>query len=277
MDIYNSRRLSGTTTQIMDCTGVYAFLVEGEEKAVLIDTCTGVGDLKGYVEKLTDKPLSVILTHGHCDHAGGAAPFGTVYLNDADLKLVQYHAGMDMKMDYARFCNPEVCGAMSEKDFCPVRTGGYSSLRDGQRFDLGGVTLEAIQVPGHTKGMTCILNIEERTILFGDACNNGLFIWAEEATSIEEYLESLIRLKKHETRYDTVYMSHGEVTVDKRVLDGSIEVCREVMDGKADGQPFDFMEHHLLMAKKTNEKGERADGGIGNLVYDPKKVFRERA
>ena len=37
----------------------YMFLLEGEEKALLIDTGWGAGNLKAFVEKLTDKPLIV--------------------------------------------------------------------------------------------------------------------------------------------------------------------------------------------------------------------------
>ena len=47
---------------------VNAFLVEGEERAALIDTGTGVGNLYGVVRELTEKPLVILITHGHFDH-----------------------------------------------------------------------------------------------------------------------------------------------------------------------------------------------------------------
>lgn len=46
------------------------FLIEGPEKALLIDTGQGVGDLRSCVEMLTDKPVTVVLTHNHADHIG---------------------------------------------------------------------------------------------------------------------------------------------------------------------------------------------------------------
>ena len=49
---------------------VNAFLVEGEEKAALIDTGCGIGDIAGIVRELTDKPLVILITHGHHDHIG---------------------------------------------------------------------------------------------------------------------------------------------------------------------------------------------------------------
>ena len=59
---------------------VFAYLAEGEEKAVLIDTGCGLGDLRSYVKSLTDKPITVLLTHGHLDHAPGAVQFEKVYM-----------------------------------------------------------------------------------------------------------------------------------------------------------------------------------------------------
>lgn len=47
------------------------FLLEGDEKALLIDTGTGVFDIPELVRQLTNKPVMVALTHGHIDHAGG--------------------------------------------------------------------------------------------------------------------------------------------------------------------------------------------------------------
>ena len=38
------------------------FLLEGDKKAMLIDTGMGVGDLRGAVEMVTDKPLVVVHT-----------------------------------------------------------------------------------------------------------------------------------------------------------------------------------------------------------------------
>jgi glyoxylase-like metal-dependent hydrolase (beta-lactamase superfamily II) len=276
MEFYTAKKITDSTTQIADIGGVFCYLVEGADKAALIDTTTGVGDLKSFVSTLTDKPIIVLLTHGHCDHAGGAAPFDDVYLGKGDWELVKYHASIEMRKDYTKVCRPDIYDSLKDEDFVPVRTKGYNELKDGQRFDLGGITLEAIAVPGHTPGMTCILNIEERSILFGDGCNTFLFIWDKEATSIEEYRESLTNLKKHENRYDTVYLSHAVTTVDKKVLDGSIKVCEELMKGVTDNQPFEFMGNKLSLAKATDEQFNRLDGGLGNLVYNPKKIFKNK-
>lgn len=40
-----------------------------------------------------------------------------------------------------------------------------------------------------------------------------------------------------------------------------------------DDIPFEFMGHHAFVAKKTNERFERVDGGEGNIVYDKEKLI----
>ena len=65
---------------------VNAFLIEGEEKAALVDTGCGIGDLAGEVRALTNKPLIILLTHTHFDHDGGVFEFPgvPVYVNPLD-------------------------------------------------------------------------------------------------------------------------------------------------------------------------------------------------
>lgn len=276
MEFYQAQRITSSTTKIVNIGDVACFLVEGTERAVLIDSGTGAGNLKAFVESLTEKPVSVILTHGHCDHASGAAPFQQVYLSEADWALAAHHASMEMKKGYVEYILGERYSELKEDDFCPERTSGYLPLRDGQLFGLGGITLEAIAVPGHTHGMTCILNLEERSILFGDACNPSVFLLGEESLSVEAYRDSLLHLKRHENRYDTVYLSHGSTTVDKRILDQVIHVCDEIMRGEDDAQAFSFMDYtDLKLAKATDANRNRLDGGIGNIVYRDSNITLE--
>lgn len=64
------------------------YLVEGEEKALLIDTGTRIPNLDKIVATLTDKPIMVALTHLHGDHAGSAGCFSEVWVNSNDTVLI---------------------------------------------------------------------------------------------------------------------------------------------------------------------------------------------
>ena len=54
------------------------YLVAGKEKALVIDTMIGYEDVHAVVRTLTDLPLVVVNTHGHCDHI-----YGNIYFEDS--------------------------------------------------------------------------------------------------------------------------------------------------------------------------------------------------
>lgn len=68
---YPIRKIADDTYMISDFGIANCYLLIGEERALLIDCGLGIGDIKGAVEKITDKPILVVATHGHVDHAGG--------------------------------------------------------------------------------------------------------------------------------------------------------------------------------------------------------------
>ena len=82
---HRTEKISPHITQIKDPSGVFLFLVEGEKEALLVDTGTGFLGLKETIAALTSKPLKVLLTHMHPDHAGGAAAVPQVYVHPADI------------------------------------------------------------------------------------------------------------------------------------------------------------------------------------------------
>lgn len=79
---------------IQDLFSDYMYLVAGEEKAALIDTGMGFPGLRQLVERLTDKPVIVLNTHGHLDHIGGNDEFDYIYLHPDDLTVYVEH-GME--------------------------------------------------------------------------------------------------------------------------------------------------------------------------------------
>lgn len=123
------------------------YLLEGSERAVLIDAGTEIPDLDKIVAKLTDKPVTLLLTHVHPDHVGGAKYFSELWVNPSDI--------------------PSMKGMM------PDYTGKVNKLKDGQRFELGGRTLETFFTPGHTWGSTTFLEVGTDRGFSGDSFGNG--------------------------------------------------------------------------------------------------------
>ena len=111
--------------------------------------------LKSCVQEITDLPLIVIGTHGHLDHLGGAGEFDQVYLNPLDFTLA---CGINARSryDYAKanyeIINPQKKWTFEMSDFQRVKTSGYVPLNGREIFDLGGITLRLLPMPGHTQG-----------------------------------------------------------------------------------------------------------------------------
>ena len=50
-------------THISDAMGVSMTLIEGKERAILFDTGYGTENVKAFIQTLTGKPVSVLLSH----------------------------------------------------------------------------------------------------------------------------------------------------------------------------------------------------------------------
>ena len=61
---------------ILDDGMVRQFLIIGEKEALLIDDGFPGCHIRDAVSVVTDLPVSVIMTHGDMDHAGGLPEFG---------------------------------------------------------------------------------------------------------------------------------------------------------------------------------------------------------
>lgn len=253
-------RLAAFNTELM-------YLVEGHERAALLDTGSGFGRLRSCVEKLTDKPVIALLTHGHTDHALGAAEFDEVYMNPLDAAVYAKHSAMDFR---AR------SGAMwqafsllrSDQILPPMPFEKMRPLHAGDTFGLGGVSVECFACPGHTPGSLVFLIREERMLLLGDACNDRTFLFDGFAASVKDYRAALIALDEQTAgAYDRVLLSHGDGEGVPDMLRRVIEVCDDILAGRSDKQPFEFLGDTGLLAKACGPGGARLDGGRGNIVY----------
>lgn len=266
---FTNERISPAITRIRDGSDVCMYLIQGSQAAALIDTGYGIGALKEYVETLTDKPYDVFITHGHVDHASGAAPFPRVYMNLADAEVFQKHCGVPFRKDMLAQRDMKV----EDHEFLPQRTQPFLPLNDGDVVDLGGVTIRWIHVPGHTPGTMVPLVEEERTIMFGDACGVGVLLMLEESLSVETYLHSLEKLKEFEPQYDTVLRQHGTCQSTRKVLDDNIQNCIRILNGTDDAQPVEVHGVEAFRACACDpETGAILNGQEGNIIYSKYKI-----
>ncbi len=275
VEFYSHSKLNDKITAIKSMTGEIMYLVEGENKAVLIDTCLGVGNLKSYVDNLTTKPIEVILTHGHVDHALGAPEFDVVYMNKEDISVYKEMSPLEERKGYIQGNLGGVLPNFDPSEYVAPQMIDFKDLKDGDVFDLGEITLEIYSLAGHTKGTMVVLIPEEKTLIIGDACNTATFLFDKNSLTVEEYKSNLIELEeKINSKYEKVFAMHHEIELPKNIIKNVVEVCNTILKGEADDIPFEFMGHTNYIAKAVGERFIRLDDGFGNIIYNKGKVHK---
>lgn len=268
MSIFTSEPVSEHLKRIISPCGVCMYLVQGRERAALLDTGFGFGDLKGYVETLAESPLDVLLSHGHLDHAGGAAQFDEVYLSQRDWALEKRHGTRERRIQDVRRGPGGMPPGISDGDFLPSRTAPYHNIDEGDIFQLGGVTVQPIAVPGHTAGSLIFLIPEDRIAIFGDACGEHTLLLFEESAPIQDYRRGLLHVQEYADRFDTVLRNHGSYQSPKQILSDSIELCGDILAGKDAAVPADFMGQPGRLGRPEEHPGK-----CGNILYNPDKLY----
>lgn len=268
---FKVEKVSDRITRIYAFSSELMYLVEGNDRAALLDSGSGIGFVRPVVERLTNKPVVVLLTHGHVDHAMGASEFPAedVYINQEDAYIYKDHSSHAFRQSGLFLMGPNSEMVVPEEDFTPlVPITAYRDLKEGALFDLGGISVEIYACPGHTKGSLVMLIPEERILLLGDACNGFTFVFEDYSTSIEEYQASLIRLEELVAgKYDTVLTSHGDGKAAAEIIRENIDLCQQILDGTAGKQPMEFRGNHGLVA------GAHVEPGHGNIVYNQDKIW----
>jgi glyoxylase-like metal-dependent hydrolase (beta-lactamase superfamily II) len=269
--LFRAEKLTSRVTRIFAPCTELMYLVEGDKRAALLDSGTGIGSLKSFVATLTDKPVTVLCTHGHIDHAMGAPEFDDVYLNKDDDYIYTRHATRKMKEGALDMYKPE---GVNEADFIPeAPIGIFNNLKGGDSFPLSGETIEIYDCSGHTRGSVVMLLVKERALLLGDACNYFTFMFDDYSTTITEYEEALKKLAALlEGKFDTVYLSHGDGNGHKEMIEDVIAVCEDIKSGNTDDVPFSFMGVTACIAKAMGPDMKRSDGGRGNIVYNKNRI-----
>lgn len=202
---YVAQKIAEDTFKIDESGVANCYLLIGSQKALLIDTGCGAGNLKEAVQKLTGKPVVVAVTHRHPDHAGGAWQFGTYYVHKGDKKVI--YKIMSQKLVSRRML--KIMGAAIDRTLRPKRCK-ILLMEDGHRFDLGDRIIVVKSVPGHTKGSVIFLDEKERLMFTGDNTNYCLWMHLPGCTSLEQWLVSAKKILDYHDRGYTAYGGHSK-------------------------------------------------------------------
>ena len=217
----------------------HCYLLEGENTAILIDTGLGLVNMRKVTRTLTNKEVMVINTHGHLDHISKNYQFEKTFLNSKDIILFKQHSHPQYRYEYhksrylrkgypAWFIN-SILFKLYIKSLWDMP---HTNLPDPlfNQVELGNRKLKIIETPGHTQGSICILDESRKWLFTGDMiCEKGILLQLEESTSVEEYLESIIKLKEIESSINLLYTGHQKIPLDKSYINDYIYCSKEIM------------------------------------------------
>ncbi len=215
-----------------------SYLVLGKEKGVVIDTGTGIGDLKKVVMELTDLPVSVVNTHTHWDHIGNNHQFDKIGCYNHPVCIDKLVKGVN-NVRLQRSITGESIWKPLPRGFDaaaweipPVKPSHL--LEDGSIIDLGERTLEVIYTPGHSPGSICFLDKHNRILFTGDTFFPGPLYAYPEDVDIDDYITSIDKLKSRLDEYDYLCSGHNDPWVHNDVITRVADAFQEIMAGEGD-------------------------------------------
>ena len=173
--LVGSGALGFDLTDPFDC---HVYLIDGRTELALIDAGAGI-DPNAIVANITahgfalDRVRTILLTHAHADHSGGAAA-----LHERLGALVAASpraAGYVRRGDEAAISLPAareagIYPAAYRFTACPVER----ELREGDEIHIGTLRLTVLETPGHSADHLAFLMQGAQQILFaGDAIFHG--------------------------------------------------------------------------------------------------------
>ena len=256
------------------------YLINGAEKALLIDTGLGLTNLHQIIyERCGDKPVTVINTHAHGDHNSGNYQFPCVYVGRFD--EVYSHEPMSeegKELFWKLYFQEAAAQGYDLKQWTPGPAGEIRTVSDGDVFDLGGYRLKVLEIPSHTLGSVALWEENMGWMFTGDVVLTWE-VWGHltrsmlaPSASLVNYYQSLIKLSQYREQIKCIYPSHGlageqpagcsQYRLPVKVLDIYREGIKSILDGTAETEDY----------FKWVENGKIVHFSIGGIVFQETRM-----
>ena len=233
---FQAEEIAPNTWKILS-SGDFSYLVVGEKEGISIDTGYGAGNIREFLQTLTDQPVrNVINTHHHFDHTASNPYFEKAYMHP--------HA-----FDYATIPYASFEGINFPRDY------EFVAVYDGDTYDLGNRTLELFWIPDHTPDGIAILDRKERIFFIGDELM-PMPMGKTLKVPLRTFYGYLEMFMAHRHEFDRLYSGGGEF--DIAYLEGYYACAKEILNGNY-GVPYEV---------KPGGPRPVPPGPNGELVYD---------
>jgi glyoxylase-like metal-dependent hydrolase (beta-lactamase superfamily II) len=256
---FETRELHPGVWLVAEPSHVNTWLVAGRDRAVLLDTGLGIAPIRPVAERLTDRPVSVLNTHAHFDHIGGNHEFDEIAIHELGAPALEHEVSPALLADYLDYTRRLLAAAddyrrtdralfhllSPDSDPRPLPEGfdaaswripasrATSTLRDGDRVDLGGRELTVLHTPGHSPDSICLLDERDGLLFAADTINTGPIYAQLPDSDLEAFAASTRRLADLAPELRSVLVHHfGRVAVEPGFLSAVAEAFETVQAGE---------------------------------------------
>jgi len=221
--------------------------VRGRDRDLLVDTGMGISDLSAAAKDLFDKQLSVVLTHAHIDHSGGAFEFDNCHVHQAEADKIDESIDQ-LPLDISRW-PPEVVemleadgpigdyviAARPNEGFDPhayrqLPAKSKTIVDEGDVIELGDRSFEVLHLPGHSPGSIGLWEKSTGTLFSGDAVYDANLLDELPGSDKEIYRKTMQRLL--DLPVTVVHGGHDDSFGRDRL--------REIASAYLDGRKLDY-------------------------------------
>jgi glyoxylase-like metal-dependent hydrolase (beta-lactamase superfamily II) len=162
---------------------------------------------------------AVINSHGHEDHIAGNGLFADarIHIHGADLEAARSLEGLMAVYGYEGEVGREFERLVVDEFHFEPRADA-KGFSDGRVFDLGGVTVEAVHLPGHTRGHSGF-RIDNVFFLSDiDLTGFGPY-YGDMWSDLDDFEESLVKVRDEEADYYVTFHHKGIIEGREQFLE----------------------------------------------------------
>lgn len=195
----------------------HAYLLNGTQYSLLIDTGLGIGNIYDEVVKLAEKPVIAVATHVHWDHIGGHKYFPNFYVHQQEAAWLTGKFPLPLAQVKASVAERCQLPADFNMDAYEIFQGQAARvLKDNDEIDIGGRTIQVLHTPGHSPGHMCFYEPGRGYLFTGDLAYLDTLFAFYPSTDPVAYLASLEKVAKlPATR---VFPGHHSLAMEPEIL-----------------------------------------------------------